>query len=647
MPANRKKQHGKQQTTNRKKQKPPAKRKIEEKIATIKAPPPPKKKEDALPPPPPPLPSSSENEDDASVESTNQNKGDSKVQNKKVLTSATGEENQPASSSSDDDDDSVHEATSSGFTDENATWLKPSKAKKGLLDSDDDGEDNGSDSDSSSAKHDGDDNDEMLEVEEEAEMIDRDDAADEEEAADEMQRTIREQTSIYHLPTPEEVAKTVNRVVAPTELKSHIESILEVLAEFKNRREPGRARKEYIDLLGTYIAELHGYLPELVEYFLTMFTPAEAYEFVIASDKARPLVIRTNTLKTRRKDLAAALIKRGVSLDPLDNHWSKVGLKIIDSPVPIGATPEYLTGHYMLQSAASMCPVMALAPQPKEKVLDMSAAPGGKTSYISQLMRNTGVILANDLRPGRQKATVANLHRLGVKNVVTCAKDGRKLGFVNQFDRILLDAPCSGLGVISRDPSVKVQRTIADIQKCAHLQKELLLSAIDALKYKNSTGCVMVYSTCSVSVYENEEVVDYALRKRDIQIVDTGLAFGSAGFTRYQQKRFHPSVALCRRFYPHTVNMDGFFVCKIRKLSDRKNGAVEDPDKKIKEETAETVAEMEVDDEANGDGKEEEKPVVEETKRKSRIAVPPPKPKKKQRQNAKVTKPRRWKATAM
>jgi ribosomal RNA methyltransferase Nop2 len=408
-------------------------------------------------------------------------------------------------------------------------------------------------------------------------------------------------TSVFHLPTAEELEQDENRVVPPSEIRSRIESILEVLADFKARREPGRSRTEYVDQLKTDIAELHGYLPELIEYFLSMFGPSETVEFVIASDRPRPLVIRTNTLKTRRKDLASALMKRGVTLDPLA-PWSKVGLKITESPVPVGATPEYLTGMYMLQSAASMCPVMALSPQPSERVLDVSAAPGGKTSYLSQLMRNTGVIIANDLKADRQKATVANMHRLGVRNVITCTHDGRKLGnkFRNSFDRILLDAPCSGLGVISRDPSVKVQRTMADVKKCGHLQKELLLSAIDALNHKSKTGGVMVYSTCSVSVAENEEVINYALSKRDIKLIDTGLDFGKfvllcqcclflmpslrflthscccvdwqgkPGFTRYQQKRFHPSVALTRRFYPHVHNMDGFFVAKIQKLSDKR-----------------------------------------------------------------------------
>lgn len=425
-----------------------------------------------------------------------------------------------SSGDSDSEDEQETKKTGKHFSDENAAWLKP---KKTLIDSDDDEGD-----DEIPDDFDVESDDEEMEVEKQSRLLDARRVEEEEEAEEEYRHTIAKNTSVYHLPTKDELEKDIDRVVPPSELKSHIESILEVLADFKARREPERSRKEYIDQLGLFIAELYGYLPELIEYFLTMFSPSEALEFVDYSDKVRPMVIRTNTLKTRRKDLALALMKRGVSLDPLAN-WSKVGLKIMESPVPVGATPEYLSGHYMLQSAASMCPVLALSPQPKERVLDMSAAPGGKTSYIAQLMRNTGVVFANDLRADRQKATVANMHRLGVKNVITCMHDGRKLAKLFRqfkFDRILLDAPCSGLGVISRDPSVKVQRTIADVKKTAHLQKELLLAAIDVLNHKSKTGGVMVYSTCSISVAENEEVVNYALEKRDIKIVDTELDFG-------------------------------------------------------------------------------------------------------------------------
>ncbi|KAG8534905.1 hypothetical protein GDO81_029978, partial [Engystomops pustulosus] len=121
-----------------------------------------------------------------------------------------------------------------------------------------------------------------------------------------------------------------------------------------------------------------------------------------------------------------ALINRGVNLDPL-GKWSKTGLVIYDSNVPIGATPEYLTGHYMLQGASSFLPVIALAPQENERVLDMCCAPGGKTSYMAQLMKNTGMVVANDMNADRLRSVVGNLHRLGVTNSIICNYDGRQI----------------------------------------------------------------------------------------------------------------------------------------------------------------------------------------------------------------------------
>lgn len=125
----------------------------------------------------------------------------------------------------------------------------------------------------------------------------------------------------------------------------------------------------------------------------------------------------------------------------------------------LGATPEYLAGHYMLQAASSFLPVIALAPQPNERILDMASAPGGKTTHIAALLQNTGVVFANDSNKQRTKSLTANVHRLGCKNVVVCSYDGREFPKVmGGFDRVLLDAPCSGTGVISKDSSVKINK---------------------------------------------------------------------------------------------------------------------------------------------------------------------------------------------
>ncbi|KAI9827378.1 MAG: rRNA (cytosine-C5-)-methyltransferase nop2 [Phylliscum demangeonii] len=349
-------------------------------------------------------------------------------------------------------------------------------------------------------------------------------------------------------------------------LRTRITDAIRVLDRFPSLAEEGRSRAEYTAQVLQDICAYYGYSPYLAEKLFKLFPPREAFAFFEANETPRPVVIRTNTLRTHRRELAQALINRGVSLEPV-GKWSKVGLQVFESPVPLGATPEYLAGQYMLQSAASFLPVMALAPQEHERVLDMAAAPGGKTTYMAALMKNTGCIFANDGNKARCKALVGNLHRLGVKNTIVSQQPGQDFPRVMAgFDRVLLDAPCSGTGVISKDGSVKSNRTAKDFQLLPHRQRQLLLCAIDATDHASSTGGYVVYSTCSVAVEENEQVVQYALRKRpNVKLVDSGLPFGRDGFAAYMGKRFDPRMKLTRRFYPHTFNVDGFFVAKLKK----------------------------------------------------------------------------------
>lgn len=345
-----------------------------------------------------------------------------------------------------------------------------------------------------------------------------------------------------------------------------MQEVANVLKDFKALRDPAMSRKDYIAELKTCVKNYYDYNDDLASYLIDFFSPNELIEFLEANEQPRPMTIRTNTLKTRRRELSQNLMQRGVGIDILGD-WTKVALKITSSKVPIGATPEYLAGHYIIQSASSLLPVMALAPRPGERVLDMSSAPGGKTSHIAQLMKNTGNIFANDLNKDRLSAVKGNLFRMGVTNAVITNYDGRKYGkLMSGFDRVLLDAPCSGLGVIYKDYSVKKNRTLSDIKKNAHLQKELLLSAIDCTNARSGTGGYIVYSTCSISIEENEEVVEYALRNRHVKIVDTGIEIAEPGMTNFKGKRFSADMAKCARTYPHIHNMDGFFVAKLKKL---------------------------------------------------------------------------------
>ncbi|KAL8768211.1 MAG: hypothetical protein Q9209_005520 [Squamulea sp. 1 TL-2023] len=350
-------------------------------------------------------------------------------------------------------------------------------------------------------------------------------------------------------------------------IRTQITDAIRILDNFSTRPDQSRSRSSYTSELLENICIYYGYSPYLAEKLFSLFTPSEAFAFFESNETPRPLVIRTNTLRTSRRTLAQALINRGVTLEPV-GKWSKVGLQIFESQVPLGATPEYLAGHYILQAASSFLPVMALAPQENERILEMAAAPGGKSTYIAALMKNTGILFANDSNKTRAKALIGNIHRLGAKNTIISSHDARSFPkIIGGFDRVLLDAPCSGTGVIAKDPSVKTNKNETDFLRLPHLQKQMLLAAIDSVDHASKTGGYVVYSTCSVTVEENEGVVQYALSRRpNVRIVETGLGFGVEGFRRFRGKVFDDAMGKTRRYYPHKYNVDGFFVAKLKKI---------------------------------------------------------------------------------
>jgi ribosomal RNA methyltransferase Nop2 len=514
-----------------------------------------------------------------------------------------------SSSSEEEEEESEEESFSSSSEEEEEEEEEEKKSKKGGakkkqqlfdeeeeddsesdIDLDDEfiggGEDSDdSESESESESEDEDEEDELLPIERKSRKMDAEKAKKASEARlEQLQVNVRDEET-YQLPSSssessdgeydddderrKKSASSTKDIPDLTSIQQRIQEVVRVLADFKNRRAPDRSRNDYLERLTSDLATYYGYNHFLIRYFIDTFSVPETMELLEANETQRPVTLRTNTLKIRRRDLAAQLINRGVNLDPI-GKWSKVGLLVYDSRVPIGATPEYMAGMYMLQSASSFLPCMALSPQEGERVLDVAAAPGGKTTYLAALMRNTGMIFANEFQKKRLNSLVANLQRMGCTNSVVCNYDGRQLPKVLGYvDRVLLDAPCSGTGVIAKDSSVKVSKSTEDIAKCAHLQKELLVAAVDCCDANSKSGGYIVYSTCSVTVEENEQVVDYILKKRDVKIVSTGLEFGRKGFTSYRGKTFHPSVSECRRFYPHVHNMDGFFVCKLQKMSNR------------------------------------------------------------------------------
>lgn len=482
-----------------------------------------------------------------------------------------------------DENEEMQFDNDSNISDENASKIKRSKNKKmKLIDSDmeDESEDkaesneeyNSSDESNEDEEMDLDkeeatennesDNDDLLPIEKANKRL-RKKQEKEQKLAEEEMNDMMSQQFVFNFPTEEESTD----VTSLKDVQQRIKDVIMILSDFKRLRDINRSRSEYMDLLRKDLCTYYSYNSFLMQKLVQIFPLDELLEFLEASEIQRPMTIRTNTLKTRRRDLAEALINRGVNLDPI-GKWTKVGLVVYSSQVPMGATPEYLAGHYILQGASSFLPVMALEPKENERILDMCAAPGGKSSHIAALMKNTGVLFSNDVNAERIKAVVGNFHRLGIINSVVCTYDGRKIpSIIKGFDRVLLDAPCTGTGVVSKDPSVKTNKDEVDIQRCCTLQRELLLAAIDCANARSESGGIIVYSTCSILPEENEWVIDYALRKRDVKLVPTGLEFGTEGFISYRQHRFHPSLKLTKRFYPHVHNMDGFFVAKLKKFS--------------------------------------------------------------------------------
>ncbi len=230
--------------------------------------------------------------------------------------------------------------------------------------------------------------------------------------------------------------------------------------------------------------------------------------------------------------------------------------------------PPHIEGGIYLQNLSSMVPALVLAPQPGERVLDMAAAPGSKTTQIAALMGNKGEIVANDVSPTRRFRLLANLRQQGVTIARVTSIRGEVMwrSYPEQFDRTLLDAPCSMEGMFKcGDPATYEHWSPRKVKVLAQRQAHLLRSAVSATK----VGGVVVYSTCTLSPEENEGVVDWLLHKEgdavELEPVEVpGLELAPA-LEGWQGRRFDPKVSLSARILPSSL-MEGFFVARIRKV---------------------------------------------------------------------------------
>jgi tRNA (cytosine40_48-C5)-methyltransferase len=265
--------------------------------------------------------------------------------------------------------------------------------------------------------------------------------------------------------------------------------------------------------------------------------------------------IRLNLQNAKDKNIIGRLESLGVHLQKIP--FLKTGYWVLDSKVSAGATAEYLLGLYSIQEAAAQIPASLFTKLGGKKVLDASAAPGGKTVQLADLMQNSGVIVAIDVDKRRLAPLGNHLERCHVSNTIVYLLDAREAPTLGvKFDRILVDAPCSGNYAGDRDWFKN--RTLKDIERNAGVQREILAKTTECL----SNDGEIVYSTCSLEPEEDELNMDWAIRNLplDIQEIDCK---GDNGLTEVFGKKLDPSVAKCRRLWP--CETQGFFVCKLKK----------------------------------------------------------------------------------
>ena len=299
-------------------------------------------------------------------------------------------------------------------------------------------------------------------------------------------------------------------------------------------KDPGRA-----------IAVLHSHPRWLVECWLDRYGIDETIAICRANNTIPPLTVRVNALKTSREKAIAALAGEGITAETA--RFSPDGIILPNPAAGLRETAAFRDGLIRVQDEASQLVSRLVAPRPGERILDLCAGAGGKTLHLAALMKNRGTITAVDLHPDKLRLLAAEAGRLGATIVETLPGDaaGTPEAFRGAFDGVLLDAPCSGLGTLRRNPEIRWRITPMDLKKCLQIQKRLLRAAADCVK----PGGLLVYCVCTVTPEENENVAADLLAARP-------------GFKRIPPGGIPPELIDADGFFrtfPHRHGTDGFF----------------------------------------------------------------------------------------
>ena len=307
-------------------------------------------------------------------------------------------------------------------------------------------------------------------------------------------------------------------------------------------------------------------MPEFKEGFIERYsslTDWDAFKKYNLSYLNR--AIRVNRLKISPEELKKRLDKLGWVLEPVP--WCKDGFwaRHREGRLDLGNTMEHQLGYYYIQEAASMIPPIVLDPQPGDLVLDVAAAPGSKTTQIGEMMNNEGLIIGNDVSGLRLAPLGVNIQRMGLKNSIQTLRDATKIDWDFQFDKILLDAPCSGVGTIRKSLKTINMWNPKTVKHITNMQRKLLNHVWTKLK----PGGTLVYSTCSTEPEEDEEIIsDFLDKHTDAKVEEINLE----GFKRgdpvleFEGKTYNQEVSKTLRVWPQDNDTEGFFVAKLTKL---------------------------------------------------------------------------------
>jgi 16S rRNA (cytosine967-C5)-methyltransferase len=312
---------------------------------------------------------------------------------------------------------------------------------------------------------------------------------------------------------------------------------------------------EDVDPVGA-VAIKHSYPEWLVKDWTERFGLEDAVKLMEAGNEVPPLTIRVNTLKATREQVAEALLEEGVQTTPTPHSPYGLIVHELTSSSYLDRLKVMKKGLFTVQDESSMLVGPVLNPQPGEVVVDVAAAPGGKTTHLAQLMNNEGRIIALDIHDHKIKLIEDNARRLGAEIIEGLCADAREVGKLlpNRADALLCDVPCSGLGTLSRRPDARWRKTPADVAGLVPVQQAILESAAEVVK----PGGTLVYSTCTIEPRENQALVEAFVQAHPEWSFDDIAAYLPESLKGDAQGGWI-------QLLPHRHRTDGFFIARLKK----------------------------------------------------------------------------------